>query len=67
MKGITMDPNATLTALRNALADGDAESAAEYFEALDEWLEKGGFLPTVWEGTSRWNEPNRSTNHLNGA
>ena len=26
-----------------------AESLAEYVEALDEWLSKGGFVPAAWE------------------
>lgn len=55
-----MDPNATLAALR-ALADGvlnhteDGENLtsvavdlAEHFDALDEWLSRGGFLPAAW-------------------
>jgi hypothetical protein len=57
-----MDPNATLDALRDAmeamrsmLDDGyapDKDDACEAFlkfEALDEWLTKGGFLPTDWQ------------------
>ena len=54
-----MDPNATLAELRLAatgywtVPPDDVEAAAlhvvELFEALDEWLSKGGFLPTVWE------------------
>ena len=53
-----MDPNATLTELREA-ARGywtapptDTEEAGlrvvELFEALDEWLTRGGFLPEAW-------------------
>ena len=60
-----MDPNAALanlrdaTGLASALADGDpvdytAEQIladlAEAAEALDEWLSKGGFLPSAWAG-----------------
>lgn len=54
-----MDVNAALARLRAAsqalsLADSDermAELAVELgdaFEALDEWLAKGGFLPDDW-------------------
>jgi len=46
-----MDPNATLTELRELLADGTpegAEMALERFEALDEWLSKGGYKPADW-------------------
>ena len=55
-----MDPN---EALKNAralaaaiLKDGEtwdsatrAEELANAFEALDEWLSKGGFLPEAWK------------------
>ncbi len=53
-----MDPNATLSAIRNViLHQGAAESdsismlkdIAEAFESLDEWLCAGGFLPAEWE------------------
>jgi hypothetical protein len=56
-----MDPNATLEKLRAALAvlahdDGTTDAdlkavreAAEAAEALDEWLSRGGFLPSAWE------------------
>lgn len=55
-----MDPNTALTEIRElvALAKGDACCAdhgemtgaelALKFEALDEWLTKGGFPPNVW-------------------
>jgi len=58
-----MDPNETLSKLR-ALLGGDYTrdttgvtfddllgfvcEAEELFQALDEWLSKGGFLPTDW-------------------
>lgn len=45
-----MDPNETLRRLRAAFEDGDANGALDLFEALDEWLSEGGFLPTAWEG-----------------
>lgn len=47
-----MDPNETLRQLRGELATDRAfigEPVKELFEALDEWLTKGGFLPTEWE------------------
>lgn len=51
-----MDPDATLTELRelyNDLQDGrllapDGERAVELFDALDNWLMDGGFLPRAW-------------------
>lgn len=53
------DPNWTLIEARNATGDfrnavtvSEVESAgnklADTFEALDEWLCKGGFLPADW-------------------
>ena len=60
-----MDPNAALeTARRLAgeitgggldaadLADL-AEELAETFQALDEWLARGGFKPAAWDGVRR--------------
>lgn len=55
-----MDPEATLSNMRG-LADvitshGDsayAEELAEAFQALDDWLSKGGFLPVAWEQARR--------------
>lgn len=54
-----MDPNATLRLLRltisqyrvdtdPAIRGAHAAEIAEYFEALDDWISKGGFLPTDW-------------------
>jgi hypothetical protein len=52
-----MDPNETLTELRRlvsrahepiTMTGGHAQSFAESFEALDEWLSRGGFLPEAW-------------------
>ena len=53
-----MDPSETLTKIRSALdameyATGDrwemaAEDLANGVAALDEWISKGGFLPTQW-------------------
>lgn len=57
-----MDPNATLEELRNLASlaadqhggDPDADylaaRMAELFQALDEWLSKGGFAPAAWKG-----------------
>lgn len=52
-----MDPNAALANLRTmvkeALDDPAAEVSlvelAEQFNALDHWIEKGGFLPDDWK------------------
>lgn len=59
-----MNPNEALRVLRNAVhvhqnADPDtacdeadikasAETIAESFAALDEWITRGGFLPKAW-------------------
>lgn len=61
-----MDPNATIQEMRRIserlhcgeMDDGDkidaAHRLAELFDALDEWILKGGFLPTSWrEGQMR--------------
>lgn len=58
-----MDPNETLRLLRLTIkqmaVDEDpgvraahAAEVAEYFEALDEWISKGGFLPRDWRDES---------------
>lgn len=57
-----MDPNATLKNIREAVGelrnqddDGVLDDTSqvgfllESVEALDEWLGKGGFLPTAWQ------------------
>lgn len=49
-----MDPNETLAELRKLAArlldtGGWPDDMAEKFQALDEWLSKGGFLPTDWQ------------------
>jgi hypothetical protein len=52
-----MDPNANLAELRHLLElrdnNGDwphheANRFGELFEALDEWITSGGFLPEPW-------------------
>lgn len=50
-----MDPDITLQELRLAVANyldsGDsteAHQACDLFQALDEWLIRGGFVPTSW-------------------
>lgn len=44
-----MDPNETLRELREAIRRGDDMlTIAELWEALDEWLSKGGFFPAKW-------------------
>lgn len=40
-----MDPDKTFANMVEALANGDTEEAREHFEALVEWLERGGFPP----------------------
>lgn len=56
-----MDPNAALQRLRRAVDgvetvaagseenwSGELLAVLEHFEALDEWLSRGGFLPDDW-------------------
>lgn len=49
-----MDPNAVLAKIRAAVeesftvSDCSVDDIAEAFQALDEWLSKGGFLPAAW-------------------
>ena len=49
-----MDPNAALAEAKEILADRDVTDEylprlADIFEALDDWLSKGGFLPDEWQ------------------
>lgn len=57
-----MDPNRTLAKVRvltHALLNGDGRDAdagvalAEAIDALDEWLQRGGYLPAPWEKSRR--------------
>ena len=51
-----MDPNANLLEqlqiahriITGRMQYGDEDRLAELVEALDEWLEKGGFFPVRW-------------------
>lgn len=54
-----MDPNEALRRIREAASNAqiapdeatlrsDVEDLIAHFEALDEWLYKGGFLPAAW-------------------
>lgn len=50
-----MDPNEALRVLRamvEAVMTGDGcasvDELAEQFDALDEWIARGGFLPAAW-------------------
>lgn len=40
------------TALESESTEEMAFAIAEYAEALDEWLSRGGFLPEAWERKS---------------
>ena len=44
-----MDPNETLRMAREARDLGDYEDAAMYYADLDDWLQRGGFLPDEWQ------------------
>jgi hypothetical protein len=55
-----MDPNRALAVIRELcdtaeelglLTDDVIQELVENFEALDEWLAKGGFLPSDWAAT----------------
>lgn len=56
-----MDPNETLRMLRELSEDitehgatpDKAHALAELFAALDEWLNRGGFLPAAWQTGER--------------
>src|SRR4051812_1087011 len=59
-EGIVVDPNATLTAIRELViktytdegaGTGDLAHLVDLVEALDAWLSKGGFVPTAWDLT----------------
>lgn len=63
--GKKMDPNETLKRLREIVSefreDSDGEmdldamsDMVDHFEALDEWIAKGGFLPKAW---NQWRLP----------
>jgi hypothetical protein len=53
-----MDPNEALAGMRTLVAQVDADEVADplahldamatQFEALDDWLRTGGFLPGAW-------------------
>jgi hypothetical protein len=43
-----MDPDETWRQLKEAINEGDFDRADELFDALDDWLVKGGFVPTAW-------------------
>ncbi len=43
---VIMDPNAALTEMRNAIAEGDHAQAREIALGLIQWLDMGGFPPT---------------------
>jgi hypothetical protein len=56
-----MDPNETLRRMRELHTQWNEESAIDsvdlaaamfdYFDALDTWLSRGGFLPDAWRQT----------------
>lgn len=63
-----MDPNETLKLLHETASDifeavdrgcsfadltEEAETMATLFNSLDEWIRKGGFLPTPWQRTQK--------------
>lgn len=54
-----MDPDETLRQLRDLFGEHDKDptlselrDAMDLFESLDDWLSRGGFLPSAWEMAS---------------
>ena len=47
-----MDPNETLRLIVEAARAGDKDAYVQACDDLAEWLERGGFRPTVPEGTT---------------
>lgn len=58
-----MDPNATLAEARRIVdrfvnggqEAGDATRLADLWEAMDQWLSHGGFVPDEWRMS--WSKP----------
>lgn len=51
MGQLIVDPDATLNQIRVYIEEGTfgaLDEAVNLFTALDDWLSKGGFLPTDW-------------------
>jgi hypothetical protein len=42
-----MDPTLTLALMLESLKERDSESAHAYLSHLTEWMDKGGFVPSV--------------------
>jgi len=40
-----MDPDHALAALIDALVEGDTDYAAEVFDNIVDWIDRGGFAP----------------------
>lgn len=69
-----MDPNETLRQIRQAIQRANAVTGAysqdefhaemasvpELFEALDEWIQSGGFLPADWLGNRKLITPEQA-------
>jgi hypothetical protein len=60
-----MDPNETLRRMRELHTQWNEEAAIDsvdlaaamfdYFDALDTWLSRGGFLPDAWQRQDAYN------------
>jgi hypothetical protein len=56
-----MDPNANLAELRRIVerhanseaSEGDYSRALDLVEALDDWIARGGFLPSDWQAQQK--------------
>lgn len=42
-----MDPNACLIAILEAFRDGDRDASLEALQSLQQWIVRGGFLPSA--------------------
>jgi hypothetical protein len=59
-----MDPDQLLESIREQFGEsGDMEMLSELFEAMDEWLKRGGFLPKDW---AKVRSQTRSGKHWTG-
>jgi hypothetical protein len=62
-----MDPTTALTDLREKVHALEDEEVAVTFDGLDEWLQRGGFLPQQWSKAAVGrHRADRSQEHLEG-
>ena len=49
-----MDPQAALHDLLDALSRGDKNESSELIDGLNQWIQKGGWLPNVIHSNGSW-------------